>query len=471
MRMHLQSAVGIGLCLLTLVSGCVVVNEKPRTGLTRNPIPKTALPAGPAVRAGEAGSGPLASGPIAAPARAAEVADARVVVSVVPVGRVPFDGMTLPLVSPDGRFIASQTGPAPTWEAILADPAAAVLSGTTISAFAIIERPKASGGTNERSGPSIQAIAWPTPRTAGLLLGRSCDNGGFLVESQRPGNPGARWIGRVDWVTGELSWLVQNDRINAFATLGPAGELIYSRFNTDRRAFDLVIRPIAAVPDNEVVVSPPGGESLVFPLCSLDRRHVFAIEVPPGAGASLGVTAITLTSTTQRPGKVVARQTLGVEASLAAAFQCVAPMQTPWVAPTESAIVGMLTEGVALVSARTRSVVWMDPSRGLSSLAPSSASAVPLATSDAGVQRAGLLLATGKELQFQAVDDSPSALGVQWSRGVSVLAGPSIPRSLDRPRDGRSVFLLLEPTKLDQIPSNGAWLMVWLMQPLPSDAP
>ncbi|MEO1059373.1 MAG: hypothetical protein AAFY28_20905, partial [Actinomycetota bacterium] len=65
--------------------------------------------------------GPIVDEPIASPAFAARVVNSRVLAEVGVRGTVPFDGQVLPLISPDGRYVATQTGEAPTWPTLLAE--------------------------------------------------------------------------------------------------------------------------------------------------------------------------------------------------------------------------------------------------------------------------------------------------------------------------------------------------------------
>jgi len=48
---------------------------------------------------------------------------------LVSLGDVEYDGLALPLISPDARFIATQVGPTPSWETVLAEPGAVASSG------------------------------------------------------------------------------------------------------------------------------------------------------------------------------------------------------------------------------------------------------------------------------------------------------------------------------------------------------
>jgi hypothetical protein len=139
----------------------------------------------------------------------------------------------LPLISPDGRFVATQTGIAPTWPTIVAGPEAEVPSLTRIEVYQLDRRTSVS--ESQRNAPVLMfSLAEPS------LLGRSCDSEGFLIESPREN--GSRWIGHVSWTTGDTLWLIDDDRVNAFATAGPDGRLAWSRRAVDEHHFELVVR-------------------------------------------------------------------------------------------------------------------------------------------------------------------------------------------------------------------------------------
>jgi len=78
-------------------------------------------------------------------------------------GVVLYDGQALPLVSPDGRFIAVQEGEPPTWEAILAEPAAPVPTGTAMAVYRVGEHEL------KREAPAREV-------PSGLILGRAADD-------------------------------------------------------------------------------------------------------------------------------------------------------------------------------------------------------------------------------------------------------------------------------------------------------
>ena len=140
-------------------------------------------------------------------------------------GSVPYDNFTLPLVDPLGRYIATEAGIAPVRDTALAAPGAPVPEATRVETY--------------RLDPIENSVAQQAVVGEPVVLGRSCDQFGVLVEAQR--HDGSRWIGKAAWETGEIEWLVQDGNVNAFASLGPQGQLAWSRRNA-QGDFDLVVR-------------------------------------------------------------------------------------------------------------------------------------------------------------------------------------------------------------------------------------
>ncbi|MHC5003914.1 MAG: hypothetical protein ACYTJ0_12400, partial [Planctomycetota bacterium] len=145
---------------------------------------------------------------------------------MLPLGKVPADGFSLPLLSPDGRYVATQTGVAPEWSTALAEIDAPVPEATTVE-------------IHEALFEQRQVVRRSSLGDA-ILLGRQSDAEGFLVEHPRA--DGSRWIGRAAWTSGQVEWLVQDDAANAFATTGPAGQLAWSRRPVGAQRLELVVR-------------------------------------------------------------------------------------------------------------------------------------------------------------------------------------------------------------------------------------
>lgn len=167
-------------------------------------------------------------------------------------GIINYDDDCIPLVSPDGRSIAVRSGIPPSRKLTRAHPGAKPPSLARIQIY--------------RTGPSTLELAHELRGT--YLLGRGVNQDGFLIEE--PLEDGARRIGIVTWNDAEVTWLVDNGMVNAFADLDDSGTLAYSRRDIERDAFELVVRR-----DGEEMILPsqwerswvdpvlaPGGEEL-----------------------------------------------------------------------------------------------------------------------------------------------------------------------------------------------------------------
>jgi hypothetical protein len=177
------------------------------------------------------------------------------------IGAVEYDDFSIPLSSPDGRFLAVRAGAPPAWSAILARPDAQRLP---VVPFEILR-------LNAAGVESLQTIRGP------WLLGRSADEIGFLVEGYRP--DGGRRIGRVDWVTGEVTWLIDDELVNAFATIGVDGTLAWCRRSVDARGLDLMVRR----PDGHTwTIKSQFDRSWLDPVIAPDGRTIFALRKGDG---------------------------------------------------------------------------------------------------------------------------------------------------------------------------------------------
>lgn len=214
-------------------------------------------------------------------------------------GEVPGDGFTLPVLSPDGRFLAVQTGAVPELATLLARPGA--------------RRPLASRIAYYRIAPeSLTRLGETEP---GLVLGRAADEQGFLVESPRP--DGARWIGRVRWMDGELEWLVQDGNVNAFGTMGPGGTLAYSSRAVGDAHFDLVVERGGG----RARLSGDGTRSLLLPIYSADGSRILFASLRDGV-LELGVAD---PSSAEAMRQSLVRTALSDRANDETAFQMLAP--------------------------------------------------------------------------------------------------------------------------------------------------
>jgi hypothetical protein len=114
------------------------------------------------------------------------------------------------------------------------------------------------------------------------MVGRSADADGFLVEA--PQKDGSRWIGRIGWESGEVTWLARGPEIAAFGVLGPTGDLAFCRRTRpdvgDAAAsagFGLVVRRHGTEP-KELVLEAGTGESYLFPVYGLDPAYLAVLS-------------------------------------------------------------------------------------------------------------------------------------------------------------------------------------------------
>lgn len=259
--------------------------------------------------AGSSASGGAAGGGTTVAARSvADAGSGRVLFAMQALGEVPYDGQTLPLISTGadgGRWVASQVGPPASWGAVLAEPGrTAGLS--RVSVFDLAARPVAPPAwASSMAAGTLPALS------PGYLLGRGADAQGFLIELPRP--DGSRWLGRVAWETGAVSWLVQDAWCNAHAVplggpAGGAGEIVYTRraamaegggavggagsgaSELVHRAVDGTVRVLLPLAGGVAGASRPpearAGDrpSYHLPVVSADGRHVVVWEVWPAVG-------------------------------------------------------------------------------------------------------------------------------------------------------------------------------------------
>ena len=85
-------------------------------------------------------------------------------------GTVETDGFTLPVISPNGRFLAVQTGDPPDMATALARPGQRAPRASRIALYRLDDR----------------GIVRLGETASGLVLGRAADDAGVLIESPRP---------------------------------------------------------------------------------------------------------------------------------------------------------------------------------------------------------------------------------------------------------------------------------------------
>lgn len=239
-----------------MVAGCVTQVEGPERGIR-------VKPASDRTPATNASTATIPSGPVAKPA-ASVTTSAAVRLTLFPLGNVLYDGQTLPLASPDGHFLAVQSGEAPNWPTILAERGQEPTTRTTLRVFDV-------SGTAATLVSTVELSAW------GLMLGRSADGEGYLVES--PQRDGSRWIGKVGWLTGKVEWMAQGTSVNAHAVMVPGGGIAWTRRTIDSKNAELVL---AWPGHKEVSIRPPGEGSYWFPMVSGDAGVVYALRTHAG---------------------------------------------------------------------------------------------------------------------------------------------------------------------------------------------
>ena len=352
-----------GACTL---AGCVTVVEGPTKGVQFKKGPSAAKSGNSGVRTGPAsGNAGSAQGPgalqtpvppmqlpeggqIAQPVTSG-VSSSRVQVAVAPIGIIEYDGQTLPIVSPDGRYIAAQQGKAPAWATILAQDDQTPADGARLAMFEVTDQ-----------GLKTLPIANDIP--PGLMLGRDASPRGFLVESVRP--DGSRWIGEVAWATGQVSWLVTGSDIFAQGAYMPDGASTGIVCSARERGGEqsvilLVQNGQRRVLANEAgtawtfptpVASPGDGGVIVFAMC-VTR-----------AGVEAGAIGVRETG-----GSVLARRRVATEGSIELAFQAIASMQpSAWAIgdSSGSAVAGDSGASIALVHPDQARVVVFEPRSG-----------------------------------------------------------------------------------------------------------
>jgi hypothetical protein len=223
---------------------------------------------------------------------------------------VPYDGVVLPLVSPDGKLLAVEQGTAPGWPALLATDDAVLPLATTLAVYDL-------GVSPPKRVEFVEALP------PGLMLGRAADHEGFLVEWPRP--EGGRWIGKVAWASGRMEWLVQGDAINAHAVLTTGGELLFTRRSPGRGITELVLRSREGRENPRLAYRG----SYSFPMAPLDPAAVYALM---SSEAGLEVEAIGITrepplSGDARWGATLARSGISNNGEASMAYQIAAPTQ------------------------------------------------------------------------------------------------------------------------------------------------
>lgn len=230
---------------------------------------------------------------------------------VAPLGRLSYDGLLLPLVRPGGKYLAVQEGATTPWETILARPDATPAFYTKI----VIYRIEFDADVRRHS------LAHHLDLEEIGFLGRSCDDEGFLVEAPQP--DGSRWIGKVDWKTGAIDWLIKGGHdatVNAFAAISSDGRLAWCRRTQDEDRFQLFVQ------HNDGTMSrlhSDNGEWLM-PVWANDGRSLFAWHLADSGALELTVMDARNDTVIQRP---MARRRIVNNGTRWVVYQAMSPVQ------------------------------------------------------------------------------------------------------------------------------------------------
>lgn len=349
----------------------------------------------------DASSDAAPSRPLASPVLDASTVS-RVQFAIEPLVRVPFDGQVLPVVSPDGRFLATQIGSPPTWPTLLAQPAAEV-PPTTIVLFDLQTDP-----------PTRIQPAQFIPQ--GLILGRAASTRAVLVEAPQP--DASRHVGLLPWNGGPIEWLATGNTVNAHALLRPDGSLA------------LIQRPIDDPDASLLVLQGADASTQTWSAPSVTPIMPLPCDVPDLlpliARTPAGLEVITLFLVNGQIASVLSRATISSVASPIAAYQ--------------AAIVAAAMPASPLIT-------LAHPALGRAAVLDlRSARAQPLIEGSiaATFAEGGLLVATNRDLRF-----APMPGGSLPSRPVAarVLDTPSI--ALPTPLH-ESPFIVLSPAPASQ---------------------
>jgi hypothetical protein len=288
----------------------------------------------------------------------AAVVNSRVVLATRAIGSVPFDGQVLPIISPSGRFLATQTGEAPDWPSLLGGPGQSVSIRTRVEAYDLAATPP-------------RRISWPEELPSGCLLGRSADEAGFLIERILP--DASRRIGKVSWASGAVTWLTAEGDIAAAGTLLPpsaAASMVTTMRQPNEEQRRLMVRSRGGV---DIRAEP--GVSYQMPTATTDPSILLAVTQTT-SGSDLIAIRIDGPAGSSPRSTVLARHPISGDSSPLIAYQTMSPLQSPPPLPADAegsqppgllffhpsagrmAIFDFATGGVTMLASRSIAGAW-----------------------------------------------------------------------------------------------------------------
>lgn len=363
-------------------------------------------------------------------------APAAAALQAVELGVIPYDGLTLPLLAPDGRAVATQVGPTPEWSEALAEPASsrAQAHRRSVEVYALAE------------GREPARLA---QLPGGVLLGRSAIEQGFLVE--QPGDvPGSRRIGLAPWTTRDgrdIVWLTPGgpNACAAFGVLGPRGELAFCTRKHAEGPWSLHVRDIATDPSTQRECAMPGA-SLLFPMFedAPNPRAVYALAAPFPADPTLPLLIVRFDLfESGTPILVAAAAPIAESSTPFDAYQCVAAAQSP--SPAALAPGWSGPRGVLLFSPGAQTCGLIRPGAGNAlQIEPLYAGIFAATWADSAAERGiGVVGSTAADLVLQpwVAGDSAGTAGTGFAAPRLVRPGKSIPR---RTGDAKRPYILIQ---------------------------
>ncbi len=173
-------------------------------------------------------------------------------------GVLPWDRFTLPVISPNGLHAAVQLGTPPKISSLCGNDDS-VIDSTTIELHIL----------DPIEGRRISPLHIGRE---GLILSPAADDHGVLVEV--PMGDGTRSIGKIEWATGSLNWLVDDEYVNAFPTINSNHDLAWSRRVANENRFYLVLQTLRG----QRIIDDAVSDWILPRFLGNDRLRVFKIN-------------------------------------------------------------------------------------------------------------------------------------------------------------------------------------------------